>query len=62
MKWKRVDPVLAVAVAAAVLTGTAVCEATDPTPGETKVQAAPAKTAAAPAPSSKIRIYSVERK
>lgn len=62
MKWKRVDPVLAVAVAAAVLTGTAVCEATDPPTGATKVQAAPAKTAAAPAPSSKIRIYSVERK
>ncbi|HET9940545.1 MAG TPA: peptide-methionine (R)-S-oxide reductase MsrB [Candidatus Eisenbacteria bacterium] len=63
MKWKRVDPVVAVAVAFAVLVGPAVCAATSPGTVDTKAAtAAPAKAAVAPAPSSKIKIFSVERK
>ena len=62
MRWKRVDPVVAVAVAFAVLVGPAVCAATSPATVDTKAAAAQAKTAAAPMPSSKIKIFSVERK
>ena len=62
MRWKRVDPVVAVAMAFAVLVGPAVCAATSPATMDAKATASvPAKTAA-PVPSSKIKIFSVERK
>jgi peptide-methionine (R)-S-oxide reductase len=58
MRWKRVDPVLALAAGAVLLVAAAVAAAAPKTPA-----GSPSKSAeAAPQPSSKIKIYSVERK
>ena len=58
MRWKRVDPVLALAAGAALLVAVAVSAATSKAPAGSPAKSAPA----APQPSSKIKIYSVERK
>jgi peptide-methionine (R)-S-oxide reductase len=58
MRWKRVDPVLALAAGAVLLAAAAVSAAGPKAPA-----GSPSKSAeAAPQPSSKIKIYSVERK
>ena len=58
MRWKRIDPVLALAAGAAVLVAAAVSAAAPKAPAGSSSKSA----AAAPQPSSKIKIYSVERK
>jgi len=63
MKWNRVAPVLALAVGAVALAGSVVLATSVASPSATKMPAStPAKGAAAPVPSSKIKIFSVERK
>jgi len=63
MKWNHVAPVLAVAVGAVALAGSVVLAGSVASPSATKLAAtAPAKMAAAQEPSSKVKIYSVERK
>ena len=58
MRWKRIDPVLALAAGAVLLAAAAVAAAAPKAPA-----GSPSKSAyAAPQPSSKIKIYSVERK
>jgi peptide-methionine (R)-S-oxide reductase len=58
MRWKRVDPVLALAAGAALMVAAAVSAAAPKAPAGSPSKSAPA----APQPSSKIKIYSVERK
>jgi peptide-methionine (R)-S-oxide reductase len=63
MKWNRVAPVLALAVGAVALAGSVVLATSVASPSATKMAAStPVKGAAAPVPSSKIKIFSVERK
>jgi len=57
MRWKRIDPVLALAAGAALMVAAAVSAAAPKAPA-----GSPSKSTAAPQPSSKIKIYSVERK
>ena len=63
MKRNHVAPIVALAVGAVALAGSVVLAASVASPSATKMPAVtPAKGAAAPAPSSKIKIFSVERK
>jgi len=63
MKRNRVAPVLALAVGAVALAGSVVLATSVASPSATKMPAStPAKQTAAAVPSSKIKIFSVERK